>query len=240
MDANNENPPSEGNRGAKTMEQLLSAGVEAFARFGPEGVTTRQLAKVAGVNIAAIAYYFGGKEGYYIAVVKHLMREQGKPVLSFLSDISEELKCSQRTPEVAGPLLMRLLRGFTFNILINPNAKFISSITTRENLHPTSAYEVIYKETILRMHTILSEVVGCATRTPADAPDTIIRAHAILGQILLFEIAATTICRRLGWDTITKERAEHIAGIVAGMACRAIGIEPIAGDDRKKGAKDEA
>ena len=239
METKNEHPTSKGNRGAKTMDQLLSAGLEAFARFGPEGVTTRQLAKMAGVNSAAIAYYFGGKEGYYIAVVKHLMRERIRPVLAFLSDIHEELKRSEHTPEVAGPLLLNLLRGLTFNVLTNPNAKFVASISTREHLHPTSAFDVIYTESVLRMHNILSEFVGCVTRTPADSPDTIIRAHALLGQVLLFRIAATTVCRRLGWDTITEERAGHIAAIVAEMACRSIGMEPLEGKTIKKDTEDE-
>ncbi|WP_457571472.1 CerR family C-terminal domain-containing protein [Desulfovulcanus sp.] len=232
MDTKNENSTRKGRRGEKTIEQLLAAGVEAFAKYGPEGVTTRQLAKAASVNSAAIAYYFGGKEGYYLAVVRHLISERAKPILSLLTEISEEFKRSDRSPEVAGALLMRFLRNLTIAVLQNPYARFIASISSREHLHPTAAFEIIY-DVVSRIHGILSELIGCATETSADSPDTIIRAHALLGQVFFFRIASTTACRRLSWDAITEKRAEHIAEIVAEMACRAIGIESADGYDRK-------
>lgn len=232
MDTENENSTPKGRRGEKTMEQLLAAGVEAFAKYGPEGVTTRQLAKAAGVNSAAIAYYFGGKEGYYIAVVRHLIKERARPILSLLTEISEEFDRSDRSPEVAGALLMRFLRNFTIAVLLNPYARFIASISSREHLHPTAAFELIYG-VVSRIHVTLSELIGCATETSVDSPDTIIRTHAILGQVLLFRIASTTACRRLNWDAITRKRAEHIADIVARMACRAIEIAPAEEDDGK-------
>lgn len=217
--------PRDGRR-EKAVAQLLDTGVEAFARYGPEGVTTRRLAKDAGVNSAAISYYFGGKEGYYIAVVKHLVQERAKSVLSLLARVSDELKRSGDPAEVGGKLLRRLLHDLAIAILLKPDGVAIASIISREQLHPTAAFELIYQEAILRMHRTLSELVGHATRTAPDSPDTIVRVHALLGQVLLFRIAGTTICRRLGWDRITEERAEYIAGIVMDMACRAIGLGP--------------
>jgi len=214
------------NRGAKTVEQLLSAGLEAFARFGPERVTTRQLAKVAGVNSAAIGYYFGGKEGYYLEVVKYMLKERLLPVLHFFAETKKALDASDRDPATAAALLEQFLHGLAVQLLMNPDARFMASISSREHLHPTAAFDLIYEGSVLPLHGVLAELIGCAIGVPADGEEAIIRAHAILGQMLLFRIAATTICRRLAWDRITDERAEHIAAILVGMACRAIGLEP--------------
>lgn len=60
-------PSRRGNRGDVTREKLLSASVDVFGRYGFDGATTRMLADAAGVNLQAIPYYFGGKEGLYIA-----------------------------------------------------------------------------------------------------------------------------------------------------------------------------
>ncbi len=53
-------------------QRLIDAGLEIFGTYNLEGATTRQLAEHAGVNQAAIPYYFGGKEGLYFAVIEHL------------------------------------------------------------------------------------------------------------------------------------------------------------------------
>jgi AcrR family transcriptional regulator len=215
---------SKSERGKKTREQLLNAGIEVFAKFGPEGITTRHLAKVAGVNIAAIQYYFGGKENYYFAVVRYLVERLGRPILSMLSEVSDQFNCSNRQPEDVEIFLIQLLRNLVKTILLNPEARFFASISSREHLNPTPAYEIIY-DAISQIHSTLSKFIGCVLGIPPDSSEAIIRAHALLGQVLLFRIGASTLCRRLQWDTIDNKRAEFIATIVTEMACRSIGIE---------------
>ena len=48
-------------------ERLLRAGLRLFAEQGYTKTSTRELAEVAGVNIASISYYFGDKAGLYRA-----------------------------------------------------------------------------------------------------------------------------------------------------------------------------
>src|SRR5579862_9588675 len=48
--------------------RLLEAAIDVFGRHGFDGASTRMLAKAAGVNLQAIPYHFGGKEGLYLAV----------------------------------------------------------------------------------------------------------------------------------------------------------------------------
>ena len=53
-----------------TRTQLLAAATPLFARKGLHGVSVREVARSAGVNLAMISYHFGGKEGLYAAVVE--------------------------------------------------------------------------------------------------------------------------------------------------------------------------
>ncbi len=48
--------------------RLLRAGLRLFSQQGFAATTTRELAQAAGVNVAAISYYFGDKAGLYQAV----------------------------------------------------------------------------------------------------------------------------------------------------------------------------
>ena len=61
-------PPSSS---TDTRARLLDAAARLFAAHGYDGVSTRALARAAGVNVAAIGYHFGGKKELYTAVIHH-------------------------------------------------------------------------------------------------------------------------------------------------------------------------
>lgn len=48
--------------------KLIAEAGKLFSELGYEGVSTREIAKAAEVNISLISYYFEGKEGLYLAV----------------------------------------------------------------------------------------------------------------------------------------------------------------------------
>ena len=49
----------------KARERLLDAAETLFARYGFNGVSARDIVKVAGVNLGALPYYFGTKENLF-------------------------------------------------------------------------------------------------------------------------------------------------------------------------------
>ncbi|MDY3553141.1 CerR family C-terminal domain-containing protein [Gemmata sp. JC717] len=51
-------------------DRVLAAAQEVFAERGFKAATVREICQAAGANIAAINYYFGGKEQLYIEAVK--------------------------------------------------------------------------------------------------------------------------------------------------------------------------
>lgn len=60
------NQPADSKDTART--KLIQEAGRLFADLGFEGVSTREIAKAAHVNISLISYYFEGKEGLYMAV----------------------------------------------------------------------------------------------------------------------------------------------------------------------------
>ena len=59
-------------RGDATRQKLLEASIDVFGRLGFDGATTRAVADAAGVNLQAIPYYFGSKDGLFIATAEHI------------------------------------------------------------------------------------------------------------------------------------------------------------------------
>lgn len=53
-------------KGEQAKNQLIAAALAQFGEYGLHA-TTRDIAALAGQNIAAITYYFGSKEDLYLA-----------------------------------------------------------------------------------------------------------------------------------------------------------------------------
>lgn len=95
--------PKTQTRGEDTRRRILEAALEIFAAQGYEGASTRALAERAGVNLPAIQYYFGSKEGLYLAVLEESYRR--------MRSIESQLSLDDLPPEDA----LRRLVGFTFD-----------------------------------------------------------------------------------------------------------------------------
>lgn len=61
--------------GVEARERLIGVALRLFAEKGYAKTSTREIAQAAGVNVAAISYYFGDKEGLYRAVFVEPMGE---------------------------------------------------------------------------------------------------------------------------------------------------------------------
>ena len=63
--------------GTSTKERLLQAATGIFADKGFVSATVREICQAAGVNVAAVNYYFGDKEKLYAAVLWNVFEEYG-------------------------------------------------------------------------------------------------------------------------------------------------------------------
>ncbi len=88
--------------GKTRRKQILTAATQLFSRQGFDGTTTREIARVAGVNEAIIFRHFTSKEGLYWAVVS----EQARMRTEYLH---RRLRSSDRTRMAVGDLAEILL-----------------------------------------------------------------------------------------------------------------------------------
>jgi AcrR family transcriptional regulator len=56
-------------------QRLLDVAARLFAAHGLEGTSVRDIAKEAGLNLSLVSYYFGGKEGLYLELLRAFAAE---------------------------------------------------------------------------------------------------------------------------------------------------------------------
>ncbi len=197
-------------RGAETRAQLIEAALDVFGRLGYEGASTREIAKAANANLAAIVYHFGGKEALHIAVAEHVAASIASRMGSTLAVATDPTTVA--TPAAARAALDRLIDNFIEVILGSAEAERWARFIIREQMQPTAAFDVIYR------------ILGGAAETGARLIATVLgrplsdeirlRVFTLMGQVLVFRVGQTLVLRRMGWRSIGDRQRDDIKRVV--------------------------
>jgi len=198
---------------AAARDRLIEAGIEVFAEHSYEAATTRMIAKKAGVNIAAIPYYFDGKQGLYHAVVEHIVEQLQPFVEPTLEKISERADRRDLAPEEAISLVETLLGKMIDFMVGAPEAVRFAPIVLREHLHPSSAYEIVYKRVMCPVIDGIAAMVAATTGQPLSGAVKM-RALAFMGQVMVFRVARETMVRALGFEGYNAEETHTIRRVI--------------------------
>ncbi len=196
-------------RGEQAKAQLIAAGISLFGEKGPQTATTREIAQLSGQNIAAIFYYFGSKEGLYLAVAQWI----ADFITQSLHAQAEQIDALLARPEVDAGLCRRYLHESLLTmsgLLARGETMNISKIISREQLSPTGAYAVIHQQAIAPMHQRITRLVAGFTGCDPQALGTIVHTHALLGEVLAFRLARETILLRTGWRELGPAQVAQI------------------------------
>lgn len=208
----NTTPTPVTSRGEQAKNTLIQAAIAQFGEYGLHA-TTRDIAALAGQNIAAITYYFGSKEELYMASAEWIADFINHNFQAHVQSAGAILK----QPEPDKAQLRELIYTaceHMISLLTTDETLNLSKFISREQLSPTPAYQLIHDRVIAPMHTHLTSLIGCYTgRDPLDT-ETILHTHALLGQVLAFRLGRETILLRTGWTAFDKACVQQINGVV--------------------------
>jgi TetR/AcrR family transcriptional regulator, regulator of cefoperazone and chloramphenicol sensitivity len=216
-----------------TRERLLEAGLRLFAAKGYDSVSTRELTKTADVNIAAIGYHFGGKQELYLAVVEQQVQETEPlvaPVAAKLqAGLAEAAGDPAKLSAVTAQLVEELLHTFTGSARMRIRAALIM----REYAMPSIGFDILFKGRIEPLHKALSMLVSVVLGRPLDDPKTVVRAHAVIGQIIIFFIARIILFARLGWSSYGPGEFQLVCREVTESVLLSLGL-PVTPDEEAR------
>lgn len=196
-------PPSPPRGAAATRRALIAAGIRLFGRQGFSATTTRQLASEAGVNIAAIAYHFGSKEGLRRACAEAVADRLGEVARAAGSALPDDPARAARQIEAA-------LRAFAGFLLAGDEARDILPFMLRELTEGGPAVDLVHDRVFAALHEHMCALWARATGQPAGSDHVRLAVFALAGQALYFRIGARIVTRRMGWNAIGPAEAAAI------------------------------
>ena len=170
-------------RGEDTRQRLLEVAVDIFGQQGFDGASTGEIVQRAEANLTAIPYYFGSKEGLYVAAAEYMVTECLRRMTPALERTVREVQDPGLSRNQLIQHLCDLLDDFAA-VLMGPQMPDNWSVLfAREQMQPTAAFDKI-SDAFQPFTSLLRELVGRILGQSADAPGTRLRVLTLFGQVL--------------------------------------------------------
>jgi AcrR family transcriptional regulator len=175
--------------------QILQVAGGIFATEGYRQATIRQICQQAGVNVAAIHYYFGDKERLYGAAVRNAreMIERRWPMPDWPPDVDADER------------LRAFIRVFLQRLLSSTTEDWQIRLILREVVEPTRAGEELVREGFFPFFEVLESILRhlVPAATPAHRLHQL--GFSLIGQCVFYRFHQRIVALMISPD----ERAEH-------------------------------
>ncbi|CCO22177.1 CerR family C-terminal domain-containing protein [Maridesulfovibrio hydrothermalis] len=210
-------------RGEETRERLINVGMKLFAMNGFNGVSMRNLAAEAEVNLATVGYHFGGKQGLYEAILWKMVEVRDE-VMPGMAAVKEQVLLHEKgevsKPELVAWFFRKMMKG----MIGNPSSVWGAMIINRELAAPSESYSILAKDFFSPSWDSMEILLKKAM--PAETPEAevLLVGLSLVGIVLKF-VHPKAFMDRIGWEDMPPERLEEITEILCRRAVAFVGCE---------------
>jgi AcrR family transcriptional regulator len=192
-----------------TVEKVVDVATRLFAEKGYDGVSTKEICREAGVNVAAIHYHFESKENLYLAVMERFggaafdaairTLQPVKTIEEFRTrltiHLSEVLETIARQPELARTIardsqihveLMHTMMQKTFGRAEEAMIRFIDSAREANVLNPDLSTKVCVMAIQSNLYLVISGHQGLKLKHGFDLGDPVHRQSWVEKTVELY------------------------------------------------------
>jgi len=178
----------EGDRSEPKARQLLEAAGQVFAEKGFDRATGKEICERAGVNTAAVNYYFGGIEGLYVAVF-----EAAHGRLPSFEDVSAAI-AGKSDPKAKLRAVMELI----VRTITGPaSSSWMFRVIGREFLSPSHAVEALREKQIVPKARLVKGIVSELMALPADHPAVARTCITVVAPFVMLLLGDRQLLRRV-------------------------------------------
>lgn len=195
-------------RGEETRRRLIEAAIRLFGERGFEGASTRDIARMAGVNAPALQYYFDSKEGLYRACIQHLTETAETHFGPALTAAEAVLADAEAAREALIEAFSNLQDAIADHLLLSDESQHRRLFVAQEQSGRGMESEPLDSPAKRRMNRVGAALVSRLSGRSAEDPLTLLRLMTAHGQLVVFHAVPRTALLTLGWDRLN---SEHMA-----------------------------
>jgi len=199
-------------RGEDTRRRILETALEIFATQGYEGTSTRLLAERAGVNLPAIQYYFGSKEGLYRAVINDIIGHTE----AHMAPLAHKTRAMLANPDISRAELLELLcqtlEAFVALVTGGPQVESKRLLFARAEVEDTPGLDELHENGRQQIFEPCLDLIGRLLGQSPEDEATVLRTMAVIGQVTIF--CHNSVQLLLKTAEFTPERVRAIQALV--------------------------
>lgn len=196
-------------KGEETRVRILNAALAAFGSKGFAAVTTRQIAESAGTNLPGLTYYFGNKEGLYLACAHEIVASFRRGIGAVGEAAGGALARPLAREDAAGHL-KQLFAALAHFLLSEAGAEDRAMFVQREMTSPGPAFEILYAELWQPGIELSAALLERAAGGRLSTTDSRVRAVMMIASLTGFRSGQRVVARTAGDD-------DHVAQITAAL-----------------------
>lgn len=197
-------------KGAEARSRILAAAMRAFGEAGYRGATTRRIAEEAEVSLPALKYYFGGKEGLYLACAQEILERYQARMLPLVLDTVNDMASGQMTAQGARDRLGEVLIGLTDLQARAREAEAWTVFVLREMAEQGPAFDLLYGQLWAPGVELTATLIARIRGRDSPSGEDRLEAVLLLSSLSTFSTARPVTLRILGWEDVDGERLAQV------------------------------
>jgi len=198
------------------QDRLIEAGEELFCRRGFNETSVRDIAALAGCNVASVNYYFGGKDNLYLEIWRRRLAFLRQ---TRLASIEKVMSGSSQ------PQLEDLLRSYAISFIEplidgSSHCRFIN-LMTREMIDPHLPRDLYLTEMVSPVLNALSDALLKICPWLDESKVSMI-IFSIVGQLLMHTVCVKEMFEGSNYPDLAKIDVDSIVNHVVEFSASAI------------------
>jgi len=197
-------------RSNETRQRLLEAAAEVFADGGYRRATIAKICRLAGANIAAVNYHFGGKQELYAAVFEYAQRRASTEDTAAVDEAAP--------PE---DRLRAHVATFVGRLLDPRRPAWIARLLAHELIEPTQVLDRLVRNRMRANHQLIASAIRELLGPAATAETVRLCTLSVVSQCVFYRNSAAVVTR-LYPEIVPSKEVERIADHVTQFSLAAI------------------
>lgn len=168
-----------------TKEKLIEAGMHLFARYGYAGTTTRMISDAAEINLNAIQFHFGGKEGLYRSILEHVAEDIDRSYSDINDEIARSVQTGKMSMDTIREFISKLIDLQLFHVISEENTEKLA-LMYWEQLEPQSSDHMPISTIVSKKIEDTLAALLCAANPVLSLEDAAIVSRFINGAVISF------------------------------------------------------